>query len=120
MKVRGFTLLETLVALAILAVVLTAAFRAVGMATRNAEELQIRLMADWVAQNRLALHRALADWPGIGVQEGSAEQGGKTFRWREDVKATPNGLFRRVDVSVMAADSEHILATQTGFVVQAR
>ena len=120
MKPRGFTLLETLVALSVLALVLSAAFRAVGMATRNSEELQLRLLADWVAQDRLALHRALTDWPEPGRREGNAEQGGRRFHWREEIANTPNVLFRRVDVSVSLAESAHVLATQTGFVVQAR
>ena len=118
MRLRGFTLFETLVALAVLAVVLTAAFRAVAMATGNAEALQVRLLADWVAQDRLALHRALADWPGLGVYEGQAEQGSRAFHWREEVRSTANAQFRRIDVSVREAEAASVLATRTGFVVR--
>ena len=51
---RGFTLLETLVALAILAIALTAAFRALGVTAQSAAELRERMLGDWVAENRLA------------------------------------------------------------------
>ena len=57
----GFTLLETLVALAILAVALTAAFRAMGVSAQSAGELRERLIGDWVAENRLAELRADSD-----------------------------------------------------------
>ena len=42
---RGFTLLETLVALAILAIALTAAFRALGVTAQSAAELRERMLA---------------------------------------------------------------------------
>lgn len=64
---RGFTLLETLVALAILAIALSAAFRAVGATTGSAEGLRDRLLADWVAQNRLAELRAAGSFPPSGA-----------------------------------------------------
>ena len=116
---RGFTLLETLVALAILAIALTAAFRALGVTAQSAAELRERMLGDWVAENRLAELRATAAWPSPGVSEGSAEQAGRSYRWREEVKPTPNPLFRRIDVSVFGPDSgEHAIARLTGYVAR--
>ena len=116
---RGFTLLETLVALAILAIALTAAFRALGVTAQSAAELRERMLGDWVAENRLAELRATAAWPSPGVSEGSAEQAGRSYRWREEVKPTPNPLFRRVDVSVFGPESgEHAIARLTGYVAR--
>jgi len=111
----GFTLLETLVALAVLAIALAAAFRAVGAATAAVDEVQARLLAEWLAQNRLAEHRARRDWPPPGIAEGAAVQGGLGFRWREEVSVTPNSLFRRVDLRVYRGGEEHALARLTGF-----
>jgi general secretion pathway protein I len=115
---RGFTLLEALVALAILAIGLAAAMRALGMATQSVGELRERQMAEWVAQNHLAELRAWQRFPGIGAAEGDSLEGGQRFHWREDVRATPNPLFRRVDVRVFAAGGDNALAHLSGFAVQ--
>ena len=119
MRSRGFTLLEVLVALAILAVVLAAGFRAVGLATGSANDLRERLIADWIAQDRLAEHRALGHFLEPSVNEGSVTQAGREFRWREEVKTTPNALFRRIDVKVsLAGEGDHSLSRLSGFLVK--
>jgi general secretion pathway protein I len=115
----GFTLVEVLVALAIVSIALIAALRASGQATNAVGELRLRLFAGWVAENRLAEHRARGDWLPLGIGRGSQSQGGVEFAWREEVIATPNPAFRRVDVFVaVPADESHSLARLTGFVVQ--
>lgn len=114
----GFTLVEVLVALAIISIALMAALRAAGQGTSNVGELRSRLLAGWVAENRLAEHRAREDWLPLGIQRGSERQGGLDFDWREEVIATPNPAFRRVDVLVFAGSEEsHSLAHLAGFVV---
>lgn len=114
----GFTLVEVLVALAIIAIALLAALRAAGQGTNNVGELRSRLLAGWVAENLLAEHRARRDWLPLGIQRGSGRQGGLDFAWREEVIATPNPSFRRVDVRVYAsAEEAHALAHLAGFVV---
>jgi general secretion pathway protein I len=119
----GFTLLELMVALAILAIALPAVMRAVGAATRQLDEVRLRTLAGWVADNRLAEHRARRDWLPLGRQEGRSEQGGQSFGWAEEVLATPNAQFRRVEVSVwlLAAGSDApgpVLGRLNGFVTQ--
>jgi len=102
----GFTLVEVLVALAIVAIALMAALRAAAQSTGNVGELRARLFAGWVAENRLAEHRARGDWLPLGIQQGKAREGGVEFAWREEVTATPNAAFRRIDVFVTAAPGE--------------
>lgn len=117
-RTRGFTLLETLVALAIVAVALLSALRAMGATTQSSAALREHTLASWVAQNRLAMHRATAAWPAIGQYSGEAEQGRIKLRWEEKVSGTPNALFRRVDVRVLDARGERTLATLSGFAVR--
>ncbi len=119
MKARGFTLLEVLVALAILATALIAGFRAVGLATGNAQELEQRQLAEWVALNRLAGHRILGQFLDTGSYEGVEQQSVYQFHWKEEVKSTPNALVRRIEVRVFRpGDDAHALAQLTGFMVR--
>ena len=116
----GFTLIEVLVALAIVSIALLSALRAAGQGTSNVDELRSRLLAGWVAENLLAEHRARADWLPLGIQRGTSREGGLDFAWREEIIATPNAAFRRVDVRVFAtAEESHSLAHLAGFIVNA-
>ncbi len=112
----GFTLIEVLVALAILAVALAAAVRSSSIAADGAVNLRERLAGTWVAQDRLAEYAARALWPDVGTRAGSTEQAGVQFAWRETVTGTPNPRFRRVEVHVFAARMpEHAVATLVGY-----
>ena len=114
----GFTLIEVLVALAIVAVALLAALRVAGQGANNVGELRLRLFAGWIAADRLAEHRGRGDWLALGSQSGMQRQGGIDFTWREEVVATPNPAFRRVDVFVFPmSEKTHALAHLVGFVV---
>lgn len=116
----GFTLVEVLVALAIISIALLSALRAAGQGTNQLEALRSRMLAGWVAENRLAEHRALAAWLPLGLQRGTASGGGREFAWTEEVIATPNASFRRVDIRVFdPGDDSHSLARVVGFIVNA-
>ena len=118
---RGFTLIEVLVALAIIAVALGAAVRATGMATDSTQSIKTRQLALYVAQNRLAEYAVRPLWPEAGVREGDATQAGIAFRWRERVSATPNPRFRRIEVEVAAADDPgRNLVTLAGYTTRDR
>lgn len=113
----GFTLLETLVALAIVALALTAATRAMGGTAAAAGSLREHTLAAWVAENRLAELRAGQIWPSVGQRRGESPMGGQRYRWTETVSGTPNPLFRRVKIEVHATDGPP-LASMTGFAVR--
>ncbi|MEO8006934.1 MAG: type II secretion system minor pseudopilin GspI [Betaproteobacteria bacterium] len=117
-KRRGFTLVEVLVALAIISIALLAALRVASQSTNSVGELRARLFAGWVAQTVLAESRARGEWPPPGIQRGTQRQGGIDFAWREEIIATPNFAFRRVDIRVFVAPEDaHALAHLVGFVV---
>lgn len=115
---RGFTLLETLVALLIVAVALVSSLTALGRTADAAAGLREQALATWVAQNRLAENRARQTWPAIGSTQGRVEQAREVFVWRQVVGATPNPFFRRVDVEVYDASGQR-LASLTGFATRA-
>lgn len=117
-KSTGFTLVEVLVAMTIVAVSLLAALRVATQSTSHVDELRVRLFAGWVAADRLAEHHARGDWLAVGVLTGTQRQGSIELGWREEVSSTPNPAFRRVDVYVFAPpQSAHFLAHVAGFVV---
>jgi general secretion pathway protein I len=112
---RGFTLIEVLVALAIVAVALAAGMRAVAQSADTATELKQRTLALWVAQNRLA--HAQLEPSSAGSARGEAVQAGARFVWEVRAGGTPNPAFRRLDITVAAADEpDYALAQLTGYV----
>jgi general secretion pathway protein I len=115
----GFTLIEVLVALVIFAVGVMATMRAMGVVATGASEQRLRLVAGWVAENRLAEMRATGRFPPVGNNEGEDTMAGQRYFWREETKATPNPLFRRVDVSVFLTEGDsHALSRLSGFAVK--
>jgi len=113
--VRGFTLIEMLVALAIVAVALLAGVRAVGSMAQTSVELKLRLLAQVAAENRIAELRAARAFPGIGSRTVACPQGRVPLECVEEAKATPNPLFRRIEVRVYAGDDrDRLLAELIG------
>ena len=119
MKSRaGFTLIEMLVALAILAIALAAVHRSVAGSLDNAHELKLRLLASWVADNRLAELRATRLLPPTGETSGEETQAGIPFHWTIQVSTTPNPYVERAEIRVAgSADSDHALAILVGYLV---
>ncbi len=116
---RGFTLLEVLVALFILAITMAAVSRTANSSIHHVEALRTRVIADWVAQNRLATHQARGDYPAPGIQTGEEAQAGQNYPWQEEIIATPNPTMRRIVVNVYAPDdAKHSLRELTGYLVQ--
>ncbi|MBI5430104.1 MAG: type II secretion system minor pseudopilin GspI [Nitrosomonadales bacterium] len=96
----GFTLLEVLVALVIVGTALGASLRAVGSLTQNSSDLRASMMATWSAENRLAQIRLAREWPPLGQRRFDCPQDGLKLVCEENVYATPNPYFRRVEVGV--------------------
>lgn len=101
----GFTLLEVLVALVIIGTALGASLRAVGSLTQNSRELRIAMMATWSAENRLTQIRLAHEWPALGRRDFPCAQAELALRCEENIYATPNPAFRRVEVAVMDTDN---------------
>jgi general secretion pathway protein I len=116
---RAFTLVEILVAVAILAVALAATTRAASLATDSARETRSRLLATWAAENRIAELRARALFPAPATTTITAAQGGLSLTIAETVSDTANPTLRRVDLAVSdAGEPGRVLARLTAFVVR--
>ena len=117
MKRTGFTLIEILVALAIVAVALATGMRALAQAADGAGTLKARTLALWVAQNRLAAAQLATPWPAFGTTAGEAKQASSTFAWRATVSGTPNPAFRKVEIVVTEPQvPDYALARLVGYV----
>lgn len=99
-RMAGFTLLEVLVALVIVGTALGASLRAVGSLTRNSDGLRASMMATWSAENKLTQIRLAAEFPDVGESNFDCPQGDLHLICHEQVFATPNPMFRRVEVTV--------------------
>jgi general secretion pathway protein I len=113
----GFTLIEVLVALAIVAVALSAGMRAIAQGADGASSLKARTLALWVAENRLARAQLDDPAPTPGTTTGEDAQAGARFAWRRTVDASPNPAFRKVEIVVAQDDQPgYVLARLVGYV----
>ena len=90
-------------ALFIVGAALGASLRAVGSLTQNSSDLRAAMMATWSAENRLLQIRLAHEWPAFGKRTFDCPQGELRLVCEENVSATPNPFFRRVEVSVFGA-----------------
>ena len=97
---RGFTLIEVLVALGIVAVALLAGLQATGALGRNAERQSLAMLGQICADNELVRMRLLRQLPNTGTSQSECLQAGQTLQVELVVQATPNPNFRRVDARV--------------------
>ena len=101
MKQRGFTLIEVLVALGIVAIALVAGLQATTALTNNALRQSDVLLAHICAENELVKVRLSRQMPNVGESTVACEQAGKAFSVSVAVLPTPNPSFRRVDAQVL-------------------
>jgi general secretion pathway protein I len=97
---RGFTLIETLVALSVVAVALAAGVQATQALTRHAERQGEQLLAQLCAENEMARIRLSRQMPGAGTRTQACAQAGQTLNVAVEVQPTPNPNFRRIGVRV--------------------
>ena len=97
---RGFTLVEVLVALSIVAIALMAGLQATAALTRHAQRQSDMLLAQICAENELIKVRLARQMPGVGDTRVACVQAGQDFVVALAVRATPNPNFSRVDAQV--------------------
>ena len=117
MNLRGFTLVEVLVALAIVALGSAAVMTALGTGAQASSRLRDRSYAEWIALNRLAEIRVSREWPLAKSESGEELMAGRRWQWRQTIEASDvRGLWRiRVDARpVEYSNGDEWLATIHG------
>lgn len=112
-RAQGFTLIEVMVALSIVAIALLAGAQASSALTRNASRQVETLLGHLCAENELVKVRLSRQMPSVGDSDLSCEQGGRALPVHVTVRATPNPSFRRVDVQTFNEDGQPVVRIST-------
>jgi general secretion pathway protein I len=116
---RGFTLLEVLVALLVLAIALLALTRTAAVQIDAFAQTRQRTLAGWLAQDLLAQTRLGSPFPPTGSSSGRRRFANADWRWQIRVQGTPVPTVRRIDVRVYAeSGDERVLAQLAGSAAQ--
>jgi general secretion pathway protein I len=117
-KNRGFTLIEVMVALAIVAIGMVAVIQAVGQTASNAAYLRDKTVAHWIAMNQLTLMRLGLAPAAEGKSSGDVEMADQRWKWSAEVTQTPVASMKRIDVAVRYADApdDSQLTIVSGFI----
>lgn len=115
---RGFTLIEILAAVAVLAIALAAILSGMARYADNASYIRQKTIALWVAHNRLSEIKTAAGWPDTGTTDGTIDMAGQTWKWTSNVQTTPDAYLRRIDITVQREGNDATLATLSGFIGQ--
>lgn len=117
---RGFTLLEVLVALAVIALALIGVVKSSGSVTANTAYLQQKTIAQWVAMDRFMEIENEQEWPSTGSKSDTVEMLGSKWTWIQEVEPLPDWQhLRRVHIHVIQedGDEDYPLITMTGLVI---
>ncbi len=103
-RARGFTLIEVLVALAIVAIGMAAVLGALTSSANTLSYLRDKTFAQWVALNQIATLRLSGQMTPTGNSDGNTDFAGRSWHWRQEVTATQIPGVVRIDVKVRPAD----------------
>jgi general secretion pathway protein I len=115
-RIRAFTLVEVMVALAIIALSLTAVAAKMGRMIDTSNSMRERTYASWIAQNKIAEMRLENILPEVSSSSGDVDYANMTWRWRAVVSESGIENLYRVDVEVFDATGDILIRKVTGFI----
>ena len=114
---KGFTLLEAMVALAIVALGMMAVNTQLNRYALTAVFIEEKTLASWIGSNVLTEFSIAPQWPDIGTTEGDLEFAQRDWVWEAEVSETPVENLRRVDVAVsLAVDPDVEIHSVSGLI----
>ena len=111
--VAGFTLIEVMVALAIVAIARAAGSRAASSVVDTSQRLNDVVLAQWCADNQLTELRLIDQLPAVGKTPFDCTELGREYKGSINVQPTPNPSFRRVDAVVSNSDGRQLVTIST-------
>ena len=112
----GFTLIEVLIALAVIGISLAAVGGEMVQMLNTANKMQDQTYASWIAHNKIAEMRLQNVVPDTSVTSGEVTYAGRDWAWRAVVSETGVENLYRVDVTVSFPGGEPLLRAITGFI----
>jgi len=115
---HGFTLIEILVALAVMVIAMTALWKGLAQGVAVSQGMSDRVVARWVAENRIVERQVMDEWPDARAYNGTEQMGGRTWYWQEQIATTGQDSLRSITVSV-GLEAESALISLQGFLHRA-
>ena len=115
---KGFTLLEVMVALAIVAITLVAIG---GLRNRDIvyhAELRQMIKATLLAQERMTVVEIAEDFPGAGERSGQFEGPYKEFSWTQSVVPTPFAFAWEIQIQVRWGKRSHEVVRLVSYILE--
>jgi len=103
---KAFTLLEVLIALAVLSIGLMTLVKISSQNTIQTAYLKDKTFAQWIAVNKVNEVKLLSTWPSIGTSNGSEMMAGEEWQWTLKVSTTPDENIRQLDAAVKKYNHE--------------
>ena len=116
LRLRGFTLIEVMVALVIVSLALAGVAASMGQMIDTANTMRDRTFASWIAQNKIAEMRLAGVIPKVGESNGEVDFANATWAWTAEVSETGVENLLRVEVSVSYAGVDEPVRQVTGFI----